>query len=67
MTNDSDREYHRRRARSELDMAYRAERQNVAEAHLRLSALHMERLRRLDDGSNLDSRLELTRPEMTIA
>jgi hypothetical protein len=44
-----DRDYHMERARSELDWAYRAEGEAVAEAHLRLSALHMQRLRDLDD------------------
>ena len=42
-----DREDHVRRARAELDWAYRAERREAIEAHLRLSALHMERVRRL--------------------
>jgi hypothetical protein len=42
-----DREYHVQRARAELDWAYRAERREAAEAHLRLSALHMERVRLL--------------------
>jgi hypothetical protein len=47
--NIGDREYHVERARCELDWAYRAERDTVAEAHLRLSALHMQRLRELDE------------------
>ena len=42
-----DREYHVQRARAELDWAYRAERREAAEAHLRLSSLHMERVRLL--------------------
>lgn len=37
--------YHRDRARAELDMAYRAATQAAAEAHLRLSSLHMQRLK----------------------
>ncbi|HEX8192037.1 MAG TPA: hypothetical protein VF552_03990 [Allosphingosinicella sp.] len=44
-----DRNYHMERARFELDWAYRAERDAAAQAHLRLSALHMQRLRDLDD------------------
>jgi hypothetical protein len=42
---DSERQYHTERARTELDMAYRAERQDVASAHLMLSSLHMQRAR----------------------
>lgn len=45
MNHLDDREYHTQRARIELDMAYRAERSEVANAHLRLSSLHMERAR----------------------
>lgn len=39
------RDYHTRRARGELDLAYRANCRAAMEAHLRLSALHMARLR----------------------
>ncbi len=42
---ESSRDYHMRRARVELDLAYRAEVPAAMEAHLRLSALHMARLR----------------------
>jgi hypothetical protein len=42
---DADRQYHTERARTELDMAYRAERSDVASAHLMLSSLHMQRAR----------------------
>ena len=45
MLSQSDREYHKLRAQAELDCAYRAENYKVAEAHMRLSALHMQRLR----------------------
>jgi hypothetical protein len=45
MLAERDREYHRKRATMELDLAYRAEKQAAAEAHLRLSALHLARLR----------------------
>lgn len=44
-----DRDYHRERARSELEWADRAAKDAAAAAHLRLSALHMERLRMLDE------------------
>ena len=41
---DDDRNYHLERARAELDLAYRAERKDVAAAHMRLSSLHMQRI-----------------------
>ena len=44
---ESQHDYHTRRARDELDLAYRAEARSVMEAHLRLSALHMAELTRL--------------------
>jgi hypothetical protein len=47
MATDADRDYHTERARAELDWSYRAERKDVAEAHMPLSALHMERARSL--------------------
>lgn len=43
--NDFDAQYHVERARAELDLAYRAEEHAAAQAHMRLSALHMERAR----------------------
>ncbi len=45
MQTESSRDYHMRRARLELDLAYRAEARAAMEAHLKLSALHMARLR----------------------
>jgi hypothetical protein len=36
--------------RAQLDLAYHAEDKGVAEAHFRLSALHMERVRALTSG-----------------
>jgi hypothetical protein len=45
-----DHEYHVGRARAELDWAYRATASRVAEAHMRLSALRMQCLKRLDEG-----------------
>ena len=44
---EADREYHSQRARVELDWAYRSENRNASEAHMRLSALHMERARQV--------------------
>ena len=41
---ESNREYHLRRARAELDLAYRSDHRVAVEAHLRLSALHMREL-----------------------
>ena len=42
------RDYHIRRIREELDLAYRADDRAASSAHLRLSALHVNRLRALD-------------------
>ena len=53
MGSSIDRDYHTQRARLELDLAYRAEHQAAAQAHMRLSALHMERLRQLDPSCDL--------------
>jgi len=39
----ADLEYHLRRARSERDMAYRSGIGVAADAHMRLSALHLQR------------------------
>ncbi len=44
MTNEEDREYHTRRAQEEFDRAYRTNSKAAAEAHMRLSSLHMQRL-----------------------
>lgn len=38
---------HSERAMAELDLALRAPHYNAAQAHLALSALHLERMRRL--------------------
>jgi hypothetical protein len=43
-----DHEHHRERVRAELDLAYRADSTAAANAHLRLSALHMRRLAEID-------------------
>jgi hypothetical protein len=46
-------EYHLRRARSERDVAYRSANELAADAHMRLSALHLQRallLRAVDCG-----------------
>jgi hypothetical protein len=42
---ETSRDYHMRRARVELDLAYRADVGAAMVAHLKLSALHMARLR----------------------
>ena len=42
---EADHDYHTRRARDELDLAYRSDNREASSAHLRLSALHMSRLR----------------------
>lgn len=44
MTSETDHDFHLRRARSELDLAFRAECRAVSDSHLRLSSLHMRRL-----------------------
>ena len=46
---ERDLAYHRERAREELDCAYRAQSNVVAEAHMRLAGLHMERLKKGDE------------------
>jgi hypothetical protein len=58
---EQEREYHLQRARTELDWAYRAEGRNIAELHLRLSALHMARLKTLGAGASTP-RLNTPRP-----
>ncbi|MGZ8284896.1 MAG: hypothetical protein ACXW27_16115 [Allosphingosinicella sp.] len=42
---ETDHDFHMRRARAELDLAYRSECRAATESHLRLSSLHMQRLR----------------------
>ncbi|HEY7811282.1 MAG TPA: hypothetical protein VIA98_12990 [Allosphingosinicella sp.] len=46
---DQDRLYHVERARTELDLAYSAQMPAAAEAHMKLSALHMARLKEADE------------------
>ena len=43
MGTDEDRDYHTARAQAELDSSYRATHRAAAEAHLKLSAMHMQR------------------------
>ena len=53
------RDYHSARARAELEQAERATRPEAAEAHRRLSLLHMKALQRDDencDGSAVRAR-----------
>ena len=47
MADEADCDYHAQRARAELDWAYRSEHRSASEAHMRLSALHMERVRQI--------------------
>ncbi len=44
-----DATYHVERPRTELDLAFRAQHTAAAEAHMRLSALHMGRIKQLDE------------------
>jgi hypothetical protein len=58
------RDYHIRRIREELDLAYRTDSRAASSAHLRLSALHVSRLHSLGtdstDGPDLrESRLAI--------
>ena len=58
MLSDEDLAYHRSRAQTELDLAYRAEAQSAAAAHMKLASLHMDRLKRQDEscgGSGLNA------------
>jgi hypothetical protein len=48
MLSTQDLEYHQQRALAEMDQAYRAERRAVAEAHMTLAGLHMERIKQHD-------------------
>ncbi|HEX8223094.1 MAG TPA: hypothetical protein VF605_04660 [Allosphingosinicella sp.] len=43
--NSKDYHYHLERARAEMDCAYRATDHAAAAAHMKLSALHMDRIR----------------------
>lgn len=52
MANVNAQEYHTQRAQAELDCAYRAENRFASEAHMRLSALHMERMLQLKDSNS---------------
>ncbi len=45
MRQELDRDYHVRRAQEELDLAYRAESWMAINAHLRLSSLHIAKVR----------------------
>lgn len=48
MLTDEDMSYHLERARAELDLAYRSPHALAAEAHMKLSALHMRRIKQGD-------------------
>lgn len=43
MGRNDERDYHTARAQAELDSSYRATHGAAAEAHMKLSALHMQR------------------------
>ncbi len=49
MLRDTDLLYHIQRARAELDLAYRAPHQRAADAHMKLSALHMHQIKQADE------------------
>jgi hypothetical protein len=49
MLKDEDLSYHVQRARIELDLAYRAPHHRAAEAHMKLSALHMGQVKQADE------------------
>ena len=49
MLSRQDLEYHRQRAMAEMDQAYRTEHHVVAEAHMLLARLHMERIKQQDE------------------
>jgi hypothetical protein len=53
MATNPELEYHAARAKAELDLSYRAQRRAAAEAHMRLSALHMDRVRLLLSASQV--------------
>ena len=51
MRRNDDLDYHTQRATRELDLGLAAPTNSVACAHLKLSSLHMERVRELSDGA----------------
>ena len=46
---EAEKSYHLERAQAEMDLAARAAASVVAEAHRKLSLLHMDRLKELDE------------------
>jgi hypothetical protein len=54
MGKGADYEHHVARARTEMDCAYRARDDAAAMAHMKLSALHMERARLARDSAGPD-------------
>ncbi len=58
------REYHARRARAERDIAYRSADVRIADAHMRLSALHLSRALVLEE---IDRRLGEARPALLVS
>ena len=49
MLSEQQKTYHLDRARVEMDMAYRATARSAAAAHMKLSSLHIGRIKELDD------------------
>jgi hypothetical protein len=49
MLTEKDKDFHLYRAREELDQAYRSECATAASAHMKLSVLHMRRIKELDE------------------
>jgi hypothetical protein len=48
--------FHSDRAMAEIDLASKSRDRNAAEAHLRLSALHLERVRALSAASSIEAK-----------
>lgn len=57
---DDERRYHERRACQELDQAYHSSHPKAAEAHFRISALHMQRARALSRAAEAEEDVALT-------
>ena len=67
MTEDRNRDYHMRRAREEMDEAYRAAGWTAANAHCRLSSLHMQRVRELAPSASASGRGGLADRRLLLA
>ncbi len=49
MLSEHDKNYHLERARAEFDLADKAQNRAAAAAHMKLAALHMGRIKQLDE------------------